>query len=71
MFRHFWARPNLGHKCMPQNLMTLIIRLLCCYYKSFITELDGRHLSKYLYIYITFRNMHICSRTFKPLSTKM
>ena len=39
--------------------------------KSFLTEPNGHHLPKYLYIYITFRKMHIWSSTFKPLSTKM
>ena len=71
MLRYFWVRPNLGHKSRPQNLMAMVIRLLCCYYKSFLIELNGHHLPKYLYIYITLRNMHIWRRTFKPLSAKI
>ena len=40
-------------------------------YKSFFKERNGHHLPKYLYMYITFRNVQIWSRAFKPLSTEM
>ena len=38
--------------------------------KSFLVKPNGLHLPKYLYLYITFRKMHIWGSTFKPLSTK-
>ena len=67
----FLGKIQLGRKWRPQNLMELIVRLLCCYYKSFITEPNGHHLPKYLYIHITLRKMHIWSRTIKIFSAKM
>ena len=71
IFKHFWVRPNLGHKCGPQNLISLIIRLLYCNYKYFHTEPNGHHLPKYLYTYITSRNMQIWKGKLIPLSSKM
>ena len=44
---------------VSNQLMALMITLLCCYYKSFPTEPTGHHLPKYLYIYKYLSEIYI------------
>ena len=57
---------DLAHKmatsgyfqCFPSVLQIEILQffsLLCCFYKSFLTETNGHHLPKYLYITYNFQ----------------
>ena len=69
IFKHFWSRPILGHKCMPWNLTLLIVTLLCHYYKSF-----SRYQMTLLYFWLMLPSISkitpgVWNSTFRLLST--